>query len=97
MEARAVGDPDGARDQLPVGLGQTAVGHGAVDDAVAAFTGLQQHSAGEEKWIGSGIDHGAAGAAHAERAGDVEEARGVHVKAHVAVRGFNVRHLRGRR
>ena len=57
-----VGDGDGVRDQLPVGLGEAAVGHGAVDDLVAAFSGLQQDAAGEQKWIGRGVHDGASGA-----------------------------------
>ena len=47
--------------QLPVGLGQAAVGHGAVDDAVVALAGLEEDASGEQKRIGGGVDDGAAG------------------------------------
>jgi hypothetical protein len=50
---------------------------------------LQQDPAGEEKRVGRGIDHGAAGAADSQRAGDVVKAGGVGVEPHVAVIGFN--------
>ena len=66
---------------------EAAVGDGAVDDAVAALAGLEQHAAGEPQRSGGGEDRGAPDAAHALRAAHVVEARGVHVQAHIAVRG----------
>jgi hypothetical protein len=85
----AVGDLDGAGDQLPVWPGQAAVGHGAVDHLVAALAGLEKNPAGEEKRVGCGVDDGTAGAADAKRPGHVVETRGVHVQPHVAVLGLN--------
>ena len=85
----AVVELDGAGDQSPVGLGQPAVGHRAVDDAVVALAGLEQHPAGKQQRVGGGVDDGVAGGAHALRAVDVVEAGGVHVQAHVAVVGVD--------
>ena len=85
----AVGQFDGAGDQLPVRLGQAAVGHGAVDDAVAALAGLQADPPGEEERVGRAVNHGAAGPAHAHGTCHVVKARGVHVQPHLAVRGFD--------
>ena len=80
---------NGVRNQLPVRLGETAVRHGAIDDLVVSFAGLQQDSAREQKRIRRGVDHGASRAPDSQRAADVEEARGVHVEPHVAVRSVD--------
>src|SRR5271170_6210712 len=85
----AVVELDDAGDETPVWLWQAAVGHGAVDDAVFAFAGLDEDAAGKQKWIGVGIDHSAAGAANALRAADLKEAAGMHVEAHVSVIGVD--------
>jgi hypothetical protein len=38
---------DAAGDDLPVGMGKTAVGHRAIDDAIFSFAGLEKHPAGK--------------------------------------------------
>ena len=81
---------NGVRNQLPVRLGEAAVCHGAIDDLVASFAGLQQDPAREQEWIRSGIDHGASRAPDSKRAVDVVEARGVHVEPHVSMRSVDV-------
>jgi hypothetical protein len=70
-------------------MGETAIGDGAVDNAVAAFPGLKQNAAGEEQRISGGVDDRVAGAAHALRAVHVVEARRMHVQPHVPVRGVD--------
>ena len=85
----AAAEFDGAREQLPVGLGQAAVGHGAVNHAVVAFAVLDEDAARKQKWTGGGIDDRAAGGADALRAVDLVEAGGVHVEPHVAVVGVD--------
>ena len=67
------GQLDGAGDNLPVRLGQAAVGHGAVDDLVVALASLQQHPAGKRERVGRGIDRRAAHGAHALRAMHIEK------------------------
>ena len=80
---------DRVRDNPPVGVGQPAVGNGAVNDAVVALAGLQQHAAREQERGGRGIDHRVPHGVHALRSVHVVEARGVHVEPHVAVRGVD--------
>jgi hypothetical protein len=85
----AVAELDGAGEQLPVGFGQAAVGHGAVNDAVVAFAGLDEDAAGKQERIGGGVDDRASGTAEALRAVHLVEASGVHVEPHVAVIGVD--------
>ena len=89
MDALPIVKIDGAGDDLPVGLGKAAVGHGAVDDAVIVLAGLEQHAGGEQKGRGGGVDDGTCCVADALGAGDVVKAGGVHVEAHVAVGGVD--------
>ena len=70
---------DGPGDDLPVRLGQTAVGHRAVDDFVTALARLQHDPRAKEKRIRRGIDRRATKIADTLRAMHVEIARGVHI------------------
>ena len=76
-------------DQLPVGLGKAAVGHGAVDDLVAALAGLQQDTAREEKGIGSGVDNGASARRTPSEPLTSKKRAVCMFEAHVAVRGVD--------
>ena len=80
---------DGVRDNPPVGVGQPAVGDGAVDDAVAALAGLEQHPAREQQRVRRRVHHRVPHGVHALRPVHVVEARGMHVQPHVAVRGVD--------
>ncbi len=60
MWTPSVVEVDGAGDDLPVGMGKAAVGHGAVDEAVLVVAGLEHDAGGKEEWRGCGVDGGAA-------------------------------------
>ncbi len=83
----AVFEFDGVGDDLPVGPGQAAVGHGAVNEAVVILTSLEKDSGRKQERIGYGIDTGAAARVQSLRPAHVVKARGVHVEPHVAMRG----------
>jgi len=85
----SIDEADGAGDEAPVGAGQAAVGHGAVDDFVVALTELEEDAAGEDHGVGGGVDEAVAADAHALGAMNVVEAGGMHVEAHVAVGGVD--------